>query len=50
MKRIICACAGILAVSAAVSAAEDVWHWRAERQGTSYYLVSYSENWTNEIE
>ena len=49
MKRIICACAGILAVSAAVSAAEDVWHWRPTRQGT-YYLVSYSENWTNEIE
>ena len=50
MKRIICVCAGILAVSAAVSAAEDVWHWRAEKKGTSYYLVSYPENWTNEIE
>ena len=47
-KRIFAACA--MALLAATSpAAEDVWHWRAEKKG-SYYLVSYPENWTNEIE
>ena len=39
-----------VAWAAASPAAEDVWHWRAERKGTSYYLVSYPENWTNETE
>ena len=38
-----------VAWAAASPAAEDGWHWRAERTGT-YYLVSYPENWTNEIE
>ena len=47
-KRIFAVLAvGLLA--AASPAAENVWHWRAEKKG-SYYLVSYPENWTNEIE
>ena len=40
-----------VAWAAVSSAAEDVWHWRAERKSNgNYYLVSYPENWTNETE
>ena len=53
MKRILCSCVGVFAVSAAVSAAEDVWHYRPTKdagKGTYGYLVSRAVNWTNETE
>ena len=49
-RQVFCALSFAVAWAAVSSAAEDVWHWRAEKKGTSYYLVSYPENWTNEIE
>ena len=49
-RQVFCALSFAVAWTAVSSGAEDVWHWRAEKKGTSYYLVSYPENWTNEIE
>ena len=49
-RQVFCALSFAVAWAAVSSAAEDVWHWRAERKGSSYYLVSYPENWTNETE
>lgn len=49
-RQVFCALSFAVAWAAVSPAAEDVWHWRAEKKGTSYYLVSYPENWTNEIE
>ena len=49
-RQVFCALSFAVAWAAVSSAAEDVWHWWAERKGSSYYLVSYPENWTNETE
>ena len=40
---------GILAVTA-VSAIENVWHWRPQTKTGDYYRVTTSDNWTNETE